>query len=125
MATSFRSFFDERKCEGCNEGVMVRGGDWDEQVLDCPDPCPRRKDVEYVYEQFNNWLDNIETKLSDDDYKNMAAAMDKKQQDRGYEYFWLKDLSMFNDTAEAFNYWVDANKSIFTADDYDTMADAI
>ena len=87
--------------------------------------CKWINDLDFIRETFSEWLDNVDTKLSKDDYKNMAAAMDKKQQDRGYEYFWLKDLSMFNDTAEAFNYWVDANKSIFTADDYDTMADAI
>ena len=122
MATSFRSFFDERKCEGCNEGVMVRGGDWDEQVLDCPDPCPRRKDVEYVYEQFNNWLDNIETKLSDDDFFAMVHTKDsEKMSDKFFEVY----KNAYTDISEAFNAWLEEHKHLFTADDYFEMGKSV
>lgn len=125
MATSFRSFFDERKCEGCNEGVMVRGGDWDEQVLDCPDPCPREHDDEYVAEQFDEWLDNIETKLSKDDFIMMCAEMDGKVLRDGYIPWIEFDVLKYADIAEAFWNWVEANKSIFTADDYFEMGGAV
>jgi len=113
--TSFSSFFDDRKCESCREGIMVRGGDVDEEVMDCPDPCPRRKDVEYVAEQFDNWLDNVETKLNIYHFVNMSAVMNAKYNIIGY---YPKD-------SEAFYDWLDKNGKNFTADDYFAMGSAV
>ena len=123
--TSFSSFFDGRKCESCNEGRMVRGGDVDEEVMDCPDPCPRESDNEYVAEQFNEWLDNVETKLSKDDYIMMCAEMDGKELRDGYTPWIEFDVTKYSDIAEAFWNWVEANKSIFTAEDYFEMGGAV
>ncbi len=128
--TSFSSFFDGRKCESCSEGVSHYDPNTGYNT-ECPSPpCPRESDNEYVAEQFNEWLDNVETKLSRDDYINMGVAMEATHVSngsytKGYVSWISFDGSQYSDMAEQFWNWVEANKMIFIADDYFEMGGAV
>lgn len=118
--TSFRNFFDQRKCEGCTDGVYKSDpntGDY----MNCPDPCPREHDDEYVADLFNKWLEDVETKLSREHYMTMGAIMELRHYEEKYTSWISFDGLKYSDIAEEFWNWIDANKKIFTANDYFEM----
>ena len=119
--TSFRSFFESRKCESCSEGVSHYDPNTGYNT-DCPSPCPREHDDNYVAEQFNEWLDNVETKLSDDDYFAMVHTQDSKNiRDKFFDVY----KNAYTDISEAFNAWIEEHKHLFTAKDYFEMGSAV
>lgn len=125
--TSFRSYFDQRKCEGCTDGVYKSDSNTGD-YLNCPDPCPRISNNDYVAEQFNKWLENEGLIFNEELLPSVAFSIANTLEKRiiAEEFVaYVKENYPAELYTEAFYDWLEKNKKIFTANDYFEMGSAV